>query len=244
MERYKGADAEGAVAKQALDQSVAAFRTARRPLRRPRRTWNRTGANVRRLEELTSFERVVAPFDGTVIQRNVDVGTLITAGSPVNNTAVAPASVAGGPNGLFEVGRIETLRVFVNVPQPFAPNVKAGLPVLVEVRGQLTQPVAAIVDEDSHRPGPRHPHPPYAGGHPERGRTGCMPGMFVYVTFKIAPSGTRWRIPSTALSFDAQGHEGGRGRRGQQAAFPERRSRQGLRGRARYPGRASPGMRR
>ena len=32
-----------------------------------------------------------------------------------------------------------------------------------------------------------------------------LPGMFVYVTFKIAPFGTRWRVPATAVMFNAQG---------------------------------------
>ena len=53
--------------------------------------------------------------------------------------------VTGGANGLFEVAQIDALRVFVNVPQAYAPNVKAGLPVEVTVRGRLMQPVMAKV---------------------------------------------------------------------------------------------------
>jgi multidrug efflux pump subunit AcrA (membrane-fusion protein) len=131
-------------------------------------------ANVRHFRELISFERIVAPFAGTVIQRNVDVGALIMAGSPTNNTAVAPSSVTGGANGLFEVAQIDWLRVFVNVPQAYAANVRKGLPVQVSVRGQLMQPVT-------------------------------LPGMFVYVAFKIGAAGSRWRIPATAAIVDAQG---------------------------------------
>src|SRR5207247_10034979 len=112
-----------------------------------------------RLRELTSWQRVLAPVCGAVIQRNVDVGALITAGSPVNNTAVAPSSVTGGANGLFEVARIDSLRVFVNVPQAYAPNVKVGLPVQIAVRGQLGQPVMGKVTRTASagepRPGPR-----------------------------------------------------------------------------------------
>ena len=146
MERYKAADAEKAVAIEAVDQSVAA-RSAprRRPSPPPRRTSQSNQANVRQLEQLTSFQRVLAPFGGTVIQRNVDVGALITAGSPTDNTAVAPTSVTGAANGLFEVAQVDKLRVFVNVPQAFASNVRAGLPVQVTVRGQLEAPVAASV---------------------------------------------------------------------------------------------------
>ena len=55
-----------------------------------------------------------------------------------------PASPARA-NGLFEVAQIDALRVFVNVPQAYGPNVKVGLPVQVTVRGQLMQPVTGTV---------------------------------------------------------------------------------------------------
>src|SRR5438094_772937 len=161
-------------------------------------------ANVQRLQEMTSFQRILAPFNGTVIQRNVDVGALITAGSPVNNTAVAPSSVTGAPSGLFEVAQIDTLRVFVNVPQVYAPTLKAGLPVEVAVRGQLMQPVTGTVTRTAGAldPGTRtllaQVDIPNASHR-------LLPGMFVYVTFKLAPSGTRWRVPATAVIFNAQG---------------------------------------
>jgi RND family efflux transporter MFP subunit len=134
----------------------------------------------------------------------VDVGALITAGSPTDNTAVAPTSVSGAANGLFEIAQVDRLRVFVSVPQAYAPNVRAGMPVGVTVRGQLDVPVAASVTRTSSAldPGTRTllaqvdiPNP----------SSRMLPGMFVYVTFKIATSGTRWRVPATAVVFDAQG---------------------------------------
>ena len=204
MGRYEAADAEGAVAKQAVDQSVSAYRTAQAAVAAAEANVQSNRANVQRLQELTSWQRVLAPFGGAVIQRNVDVGALITAGSPVNNTAVAPSSVTGGANGLFEVAQIDALRVFVNVPQAYAPNVKVGLPVQIAVRGQLGQPVMGKVTRTASAidPGTRTlltqvdiPNPSHR----------LLPGMFVYVTFKIAPAGTHWRVPATAVIFDAQG---------------------------------------
>src|SRR5882762_11425165 len=134
----------------------------------------------------------------------VDVGALITAGSPVNNTAVAPSTVTGAANGLFEIAQIDTLRVFVNVPQAYTANVTVGLPVRVTVRGQLMQPVKATVTRTASAldPGTRTlltqvdiPNPSHR----------MLPGMFVYVDFEIGPAGTHWRIPATALVFNAQG---------------------------------------
>ncbi len=139
-----------------------------------------------------------------MIQRNVDVGALITAGSPVNNIAAAPTTVTGAASGLFEVAQIDTLRVFVNVPQAYAKNVEIGMPVQVRVRGQLTEPVKATVTRTSSAidTGTRTlltqvdiPNPSHR----------MLPGSFVYVDFQIGPAGTHWRIPASALIFNAQG---------------------------------------
>ena len=204
MARYEAADAEGAVAKQALDQSVATYRTAKAAVAAAEANVESNRANVQRYQEMTAFQRILAPFDGTVIQRNVDAGALITAGSPVNNTAVAPSSVTGAASGLFEIAQIDTLRVFVNIPQVYAPTLKVGLPVEVAVRGQLMQPVTGTVTRTAGAldPGTRtlltQVDIPNASHR-------LLAGMFVYVTFKIGPSGTRWRVPSTAVLFNAQG---------------------------------------
>ena len=204
MDRYVAADAEKAVAVEAVDQSVATYRTAQASVAAAEATVESNLATVRQFMDLTSFQRVVAPFPGTVIQRNVDEGALITAGSPTDNTAVAPSNLSGAPNGLFEIAQIEKLRVFVNVPQAFAPNVRAGLPVNVRVRGHLDKPVAASVTRTASAldPGTRTLLTQVEILNPS---AQLIPGMFVYVDFKIAPSGTRWRLPATAVVFDAQG---------------------------------------
>ncbi len=204
MARYQAADADNAVAKEAVDQSVAAVKTAQAAVAAAEANIESNKANVQRQQELTSFERVVAPFAGTVVQRNVDVGALITAGSPTNNTSAAPTSVGGGASGLFEVAQLDLLRVFVAVPQVYTPNVKAGLPVRVSVRGRLMQPVTGTVTRTANAldPGTRtlltEVDIPNAAHQ-------LLPGMFVYVGFAIKAAGTRWRVPATAVVFDAEG---------------------------------------
>ncbi len=69
-------------------------------------------ANVRRLQELVSFQRVVAPFAGTVTRRQVDIGDLIVAGS--------------GGQELFHMAQTGKLRVYVHVPEPDALDVARG----------------------------------------------------------------------------------------------------------------------
>jgi RND family efflux transporter MFP subunit len=204
MARYQAADADRAVAKEAVDQSVAAVKTAQAAVAAAEANVESNTANVQRLQELTSFEHVVAPFAGTIVQRNVDVGALITAGSPTNNTAAAPTSASGAANGLFEIAQLDALRVFVNVPQVYAPNVKARMPVRVSVRGRLMQPVTGTVTRTANAldPGTRTllaeidiPNASHS----------LLPGMFVYVGFMIGPSGTRSLVPATAVVFDADG---------------------------------------
>src|SRR6201996_3406956 len=80
-------------------------------------------ANVQRLEELVSFERIIAPFDGVITARNLDIGQLITA--------TGSTSTAGGANSankeIFDISAIRTLRVFINVPQIYSPDAKNGM---------------------------------------------------------------------------------------------------------------------
>src|SRR5437660_4001468 len=71
-------------------------------------------ANIRRLETLQSFQKVTAPFSGVITARNVDPGALVSADSPSSSRE------------LFHLVRMDTLRVFVNVPQVFATDVKVG----------------------------------------------------------------------------------------------------------------------
>jgi RND family efflux transporter MFP subunit len=204
MERYKGADKENAVAKLTVDQSIAGYATAQAAVAAAEATVASNEANVRQFEAVTAFERVLAPFDGTISQRNVDIGALITAGSPTNNTSVAPTSLTGTATGLFEVSQIDTLRVFVSVPQVVAQNVKIGMPAQIAARGSLATPVTATVTRTSNSldPGTRTlltevdiPNSTHA----------MLPGAFVYVDFKVGPVGKRWNIPATALIFNGKG---------------------------------------
>ena len=72
MARYEAADAEGAVAKQALDQSVSTHRTAQAAVAAAEANVESNRANVQRLQEMTSFQRILAPFNGTVIHHSLN----------------------------------------------------------------------------------------------------------------------------------------------------------------------------
>jgi RND family efflux transporter MFP subunit len=74
--------------------------------------------NVQRLEQLKGYTQILAPFAGTITARNTDVGALIDPGA------------SGGPaRALFQIASTDTLRVYVNVPQPYSRAAQPGLPV-------------------------------------------------------------------------------------------------------------------
>jgi RND family efflux transporter MFP subunit len=106
-DRWRNLRASDSVSKQEADEkiSVAASNDAQVQAAR---------ANVQRLRELSGFEKITAPFDGVVTARNTDIGQLIVAG---NNT---------GPE-LFRVADMRRLRLYVRVPQTYAPMMKQGL---------------------------------------------------------------------------------------------------------------------
>lgn len=85
-------------------------------------------ADVARLTELQSYEKIYAPFDGVITARNTDVGALINAGSATPNTE------------LFRIQAIKTLRIYVAVPENDAPAIRVGSKATVtldEYPGQL-----------------------------------------------------------------------------------------------------------
>ncbi|BBP98933.1 RND transporter MFP subunit [Burkholderia sp. SFA1] len=75
-------------------------------------------ADVTRLQEMASYQKVTAPFDGVITVRNVDIGSLVTAGG-------APG-LAGMPGELMHIEQTDRLRVFADVPQDDAASVKPG----------------------------------------------------------------------------------------------------------------------
>ncbi|WP_109481033.1 efflux RND transporter periplasmic adaptor subunit [Paraburkholderia sp. C35] len=83
--------------------------------------WQAAQANVARLSELVSYEKVTAPFNGVITARNVDVGALVTAGG-------SPGIAANGGE-LFHIQQTDRLRVFVDVPQNDAQSVAPGTKV-------------------------------------------------------------------------------------------------------------------
>jgi RND family efflux transporter MFP subunit len=185
-ERYVGLFKSDSVAKQDVDNAVqnAASKEA---------TVKAAQANVRRLEQLVSFEKLYAPFDGVVTARNTDIGQLIDSGS------------SGGPQReLFHVAAIDKLRVFVNVPQVYShatrPGIKGDL-TLPEIPGRRFEGTL-VRTADAIDPATRT----LLVEVDIVNSTGLLfPGAYTEVHFKIRSNGSSLIIPSNSLIFRSEG---------------------------------------
>jgi RND family efflux transporter MFP subunit len=114
--RYQDLIASHSVSQQEVDQADqnTAMLTA---------SAKAASADVQRLEQLQQFENVLAPFDGVVTARNIDIGDLINAGS------------SGTGKEMFRVARIDTLRIFVNVPEDYTGSIRPGVAAKLSIAG-------------------------------------------------------------------------------------------------------------
>jgi membrane fusion protein (multidrug efflux system) len=180
-DRWKALGAQHVVAEQEVDQRVADYAARRADAAAAE-------ANVQRLGELQQFETITAPFAGVISARNVDVGALISA--------------ASGPE-LFHLSQSGTLRVYVNVPQAFVPDMRVGLPADV------------LLDEFPHQDFPGKVVR-YSGALDAASRTllvevqipnprdELFPGMFCRLRFRL-PSDPAILIPSSDAIIRAEG---------------------------------------
>ncbi|HEX4544929.1 MAG TPA: efflux RND transporter periplasmic adaptor subunit [Candidatus Acidoferrum sp.] len=149
-------------------------------------------ANVRRLEELESFKHIYAPFSGVITRRNVDTGTLINAGN------------GGTSQQLFFLAQTDPIRVYINVPETYAPSIRAGLGAYLELtqfpgqrfEGKAVRTAEAIdagtrtllteVDVPNHN-------------------SALLPGGYAQVHLQVKVTGARLAVPVNALLFRSEG---------------------------------------
>ena len=173
------------VSQQEADQQASGYEQAKANLAA-------ADANVRRLEELESFKNVYAPFSGVLTKRNVDPGALINSG----------AGAAG--KELFDISRIDPLRVYVSVPQAYAPNIRAGIKANVTLQefpgkkfsGTVVRTAEAI--DPATRTLNTEVDVPNKDGM-------LLPGSFGQVHFAAGTSVPRITIPVNAMLFRAEG---------------------------------------
>jgi len=192
----------GSVSKQETDQAVSNLKAQTAAV-------EANSANVTRLEDLQSFEKVYAPFDGVITARSTDVGYLINAG-------------AGTPvQELFHMAAIHKLRLFVAVPEVYsraAQNGARATLTLDEFPGQ-TFTGTLVRNSNAIDPASRTLNTEVDVENPT-GR--LLPGAYVSVHLKLPDVVRTVTIPANTLLFRAEGLRVGIVRNGQAVLLPIR----------------------
>ncbi|QWT19196.1 efflux RND transporter periplasmic adaptor subunit [Bacillus sp. NP157] len=181
--RWQSMRDSDSVSKQEVDEKTGDY-DAKRALAQAAQ------ANLERIQATKGFAKLVAPFDGVVTARETDTGALINAG--------------GGGQELFVVSDTHKLRMYVNVPQNYAPSIKQGATVKLSVpeypgktfEGKVESTSSAInaasgttlvqvaVDNEDGK---------------------LLPGGYASVTFDLPANAALFRVPASALVYDGNG---------------------------------------
>jgi RND family efflux transporter MFP subunit len=149
-------------------------------------------SNVRRLEQLQSFEKIYAPFEGVITARNTDVGHLINSGAGVPATE------------LFHIAALGKLRVFINVPQQDSASAKPGLSAdltLQEFPGRKFKGTL-VRTADSIDPASRTLLVEVDVDNPTRE---LLPGSYAEVHLQVPAGSPAFILPVSTLIFRSQG---------------------------------------
>lgn len=182
--RWKGLLVNQAVSPQDADTRAATAQAAQA-------TAASAQANVGRLEELESFKRVVAPFDGVVTARNTDIGALINAGQ-----------TAGAQ--LFRVSDTTRLRIYVQVPEQYATQTKPGVEAQLRFNEHPGKDYPAKLVRTAQALDPTL-RTLQVELQVDNSKGELFPGSYAEVHFKLPADENTLRVPATALVFRAQG---------------------------------------
>jgi multidrug efflux system membrane fusion protein len=184
-DRWENLRKTDSVSAQEADQYASAYKQSQANLAA-------ADANVRRLEQLEGFKDVYAPFSGVLTRRNVDPGALINAG----------AGAAG--RELFDMARVDPLRVYTSVPQAYAPYIKVGAGATITLQEFPGQKFSANVARTAEAIDPVTRTLLTEVDVPNRdGR--LYPGSFGEVHFKVGSDVNKVTVPVNAMLFRAEG---------------------------------------
>ncbi|MFZ0632155.1 MAG: efflux RND transporter periplasmic adaptor subunit [Acidobacteriaceae bacterium] len=188
------------VSRQETDQAVSGLASSQALV-------SSNEANVRRLQQLQSYENIYAPFDGVITQRNTDIGDLIQAGenSP--------------PRELFHLSSISTLRVYIPVPELYSESVRTGEKVALTLDEYPDQKFTGTLvrNSDAIDPATRTLNVEVDVANPE-GK--LRPGAYVFVHLTVPPVSGAVTIPSNTLLFRSEGLRVGVVRNGRAQLVP------------------------
>ncbi len=177
-DRWRDLVQKNVVSKQEYDQNEKAYEAAK--------------ANLQQLEKIQGFQQILAPFAGKIAARNIDVGTLVTAGTGNSGTP------------LFSLVQSDLLRVYVYAPQENAPSIHEGLAAKIvlqefpgqEFDGSVTRTAGAL-DPQSRTMQVEVQVPNHEGK--------LYTGMYGQVKFRLADENAPIVVPANAFLFRTDG---------------------------------------
>jgi RND family efflux transporter MFP subunit len=192
LNRYKAFAETGGVTQQQLDEKRSAYEQAKSAQVGAAANVKSGEAEVQRLVALQGFQRVTAPFDGVITARGYDAGALLAG-----TNASKP---------LFQLDQTNTIRVFVDVPQSYAPQVRVGNATKFITRAEPNRPfvgaiarTAGAIDETTRTLRVEADFPN------DDGR--LRPGTYGQVRYEVGTADQKLPlvVPTSALVFDSKG---------------------------------------
>lgn len=175
-ERWQGLVKQGVVSQQDADQKLAQANADVANVNAAKANIGAGEANVRSLTEQASFSRVVAPFDGVILSRGIDRGSLISSGSQNSVTE------------MFTIGQADKVRVFANVPQANVVGLINGHPAKVTFRELPGRTYTGVVTRTSQSIDTGTRTLLVEVDLKNDGR--ILPGMYATVVFDLPPAST------------------------------------------------------
>jgi RND family efflux transporter MFP subunit len=177
-DRWRDLVQKNVVSRQEYDQNQKAYEAAK--------------ANLEQLQKIQGFQQIVAPFAGKIAARNIDIGTLVTAGTGNSGTP------------LFSIVQSDVLRVYVFAPQENAPSIHEGIEAKIilqeypgqEFEGKVTR-IAGALDPQSRTMQVEVQVP--------NGDEKLYAGMYGQVKFLLTDENAPIVVPANAFVFRKEG---------------------------------------
>ncbi|QEE30410.1 efflux RND transporter periplasmic adaptor subunit [Terriglobus albidus] len=183
--RYQDLIRTNAVSQQEVDQNNQNLEAQKANLQA-------AAANVNRLQQMQGFERVVAPFDGVITQRRTDIGDLVNAGN------------GGAAFELFRISKIDTVRIFVPVPEAYSQQITNGLKATLELTAIPGREWSGSVTRDNHAIDATS-HTLLTEIDVPNPKGELMPGAYATVRFHVTQPVSSLTIPSGSILYQASG---------------------------------------
>jgi RND family efflux transporter MFP subunit len=183
---------KGVVSEQERESKKADYESSEARLYAANAQVNLDKSKVDQYNALTEFKQVKAPFDGTITERKIDIGNLVTAGSTTTTTP------------LYRMAQTDPLRIFVDVPQSASGELmNAGAPAEIRATGAVGGVFSGKIARSAESINAQARTMRVEVDMPNANHA-LVPGMYVNIAFRLPPRGLV-EVPAAALIFRASG---------------------------------------